>query len=89
MGRVENDDRRGPQMCVERIAQHHWLCLPGKIQMAALAQRVNPGIRAARAVHAHLLAAEAFDRALQRLLHRAPVALVLPADEAGAVVFEG
>ena len=87
--RVEHDGGRRPQVRVERLAQHRWLCLPGEIQMAALAQRVNAGIGAARTMHAHLFAAEALDRTLQRLLHRASVALILPADEAGAVVFEG
>ena len=41
LGRVENDDRRGPQVRVERIAQHRRLCLPGEIEVAALAQRVH------------------------------------------------
>ena len=51
-------------MRVERVAQHVGRGLPGEVQVAALAERVNAGIGAACAVHPDLLAAEALDRAL-------------------------
>ena len=41
----------------------------GMIDMRDLRQRMHAGIGAARAVHAHRLAADRLDRGLQRALH--------------------
>ena len=62
--------------------------LARQVEMRRLAQRMNAGIGAAGAMHDDRLAAEALDRLFEDLLHREPVRLALPADEAGAVIFE-
>ena len=62
--------------------------LARQIEMRDLRQRVDPGIGAAGAVDGDALAAEALDGGFQDFLHRKPVPLALPADQAGAVIFE-
>ena len=56
--------------------------------MGHLPQRMNPGIGAARGLGHDRLAGEALDGLLQRLLHREPIGLPLPAAERRAVVFD-
>ena len=56
--------------------------------MDHLSQGMDAGIGAARCLGDDGLAGEALDGLLQRLLHRQPVGLALPAAERGAVVFD-
>ena len=56
--------------------------------MGDLAQRMDAGIGAAGAMDRHGLAAKLRDRGFERLLHRQPLRLALPADEPGAVIFD-
>ena len=56
--------------------------------MGDLAQRMDAGIGAAGAMDRHGLAAKLRDRGFDRLLHRQPLRLALPADEPGAVIFD-
>src|SRR5437899_1476353 len=81
--------RMTTQMRVERVAHAVLIPGPGEIDVRNLTQRMHPGIGAARALHAHLLATECLDRGHQRALHRGAVVLDLPADEWPAVVFDG
>ena len=56
--------------------------------MRRLSQRMNPRIRAARAVHRYRFAAKTHDCGFERFLHRQALRLALPADEPGAVIFD-
>src|SRR4051794_18918544 len=56
--------------------------------MPDLTARVHAGIGAPRGMHDALLAGGALDRGLDRLLHRQPICLALPADEPRAVIFD-
>src|SRR5208282_5731449 len=75
-------------MLVEGAADGLGLGFLRQIEVCYLRQRVDPGIGAAGAVDGDALAAEALNSGFQDFLHRKPVSLALPADQAGAVIFE-
>src|SRR5208282_3238370 len=75
-------------MLVEGAADGLGVRFSRQIQMRDLRQRMDPGIGAAGAMHGDALAAEALGGGFQDFLHRKPVSLALPADQAGAVIFE-
>jgi hypothetical protein len=54
-----------------------------------LAERVNPGVGAARAAHAHLLARKSRDRLDEFALDGGALGLHLPTDERRSIVLEG
>ena len=56
--------------------------------MRDLGQRMHPGIGAPGAEHGDASRRRTGDRGFQRLLDRQPVRLALPADEAGAAIFD-
>ncbi len=89
LGRLQHHDRMRPQMVVERIAQGIERHLAPEVEMRDLAQRMHAGIGPAGGLYRHRFAAERVDRLLQRLLHRRPVRLALPAAKRPAVIFEG
>src|SRR3984957_8075331 len=75
-------------MLVEGAADGFGVRFPRQVEMRDLRQRVDPGIGAAGAVDGDALAAEALGGGFQDFLHGKPVLLALPADQAGAVIFE-
>ncbi len=76
-------------MRVQPIAQASRHKLFRDVAMRDLRSRVHTGIGAARAVDAHLFAADRLHGGLQRALHRRGIILDLPAGERRAVIFDG
>src|ERR1700744_6327861 len=76
-----------PQMRVQPVAKPARHEMLGDVAMRHLTQRMHARIGAAGAMHAHLFAADRFDRGLQRALHRWAVLLNLPAAIGRAVIF--
>jgi len=87
--RRQNGNPMRPQMCVQRVTQLFRLGRAPEIEMAGLAQGMDPGIRPPGAMHPHRLATKCGNRLLKRLLDRKAIGLPLPADEFRAVIFEG
>src|ERR1041384_975676 len=77
-----------PQIRIECVAHRVGLALHGEVEMRDLAERMDPGIGAARALHHRLLAAEGLDRRHDDALHRQVLVLQLPADERRSVILD-
>ena len=87
--RAQHGDRIGAQMRVHRVAHlvgTERLC---QVEMRDLPLRMDAGIGAARAMHAHIHAAQPARGTLQRALHRRIMVLNLPAAKRRAVIFDG
>ena len=85
---VEDRDRVGLQVEIDRRLHRVGRPFAGKIEMRDLAQGVHAGIGAARAAQRDGLAGEFEDRFRQTALHGCAGRLHLPADERRAVIFE-
>ncbi len=85
------DDRDGVRLKqrVEPLAEPERLPVALEVDMRDLAQRMDAGVGAPRAVGGRMLAGHGEKGALERLLDRKAVLLPLPADERRAVVFDG
>src|SRR6202022_1930537 len=75
-------------MRVQAVAKTPRHKMFGNIAMRDLRQRMHPGVGAARAVNANLLAADRLDRIFDRALHRGAIVLDLPTAERRAVIFD-
>ena len=67
---AEHADRMRAQMRIQAVAKPARRKRLRDVAMRDLAQRMHAGIGAARAMHAHVLAADRLDRRFQRALHR-------------------
>ncbi len=85
----EDRHRLWPKMRVEPVAQLVARPFALKIEMRDLAERVHAGVGAPGAAERRRFAGQTVERLLDRLLHRAPVRLALPADERSAVILDG
>ena len=74
---------------VDGTAQHLGGHRPGQIEMRGLRQRMHTRIGAPRPVDRGSFPAETGDRGFEGPLDREPVPLPLPADQPGAVIFDG
>ena len=78
-----------PHQCVKPLPQPVLRERLGDIRVRRHGKRVDPGIRAARAMNGRQLAGHAMDGFLERLLDGRPMVLPLPAHERPAVEFDG
>jgi hypothetical protein len=76
------------QMRVRGVAHGIRAPVAGEIDVHDLMGRVHAGVGAPSTMNPHRMTAEALDGLLDRLLHRAPVDLPLPARERGAVILD-
>ena len=76
------------QMRVERVAHRVGPPVPAEIDMRDLTGSVDAGVGAARTAQRDRLAAEFFDRLLDRRLHGRLVGLPLPAGIGAAVILD-
>ena len=86
---VDDGDRVGLEMEVERRAHRVGRPVADQLEVRDLAQRMHAGIRAAGAAHRHGLARQLVDGLGEAALHGGAGGLDLPADERRAVVFDG
>lgn len=83
--RAQHDDSRG-QARMQRAQQRFRRIIPARIEMKALPARVNAGIRAPAPVDADFLARDLRQPFFEKILHRQPACLALPAVKVRAVV---